>query len=231
MALSFDTKARIPATALQTTTSAASASYTCGANAGVLVVMVCYAGVTARTGGAPTYDNVALTQVQSRQGVTETSVEMWYISTPPVNQSLTVNVPNDNGVTMWVYLASGNTTNGYTYALDSSGALSTTASNPSASFTPTTSPTLVFAVVATGDDSFAPTVRAGTSLYEEDIATYGSACQYLVKSGTTPQVMFWAEVTNDDWGAIAAAFKEVPKPPPLKVNRAGLTGASGFMYY
>ena len=171
--------------------------------------MVLYAGTTARTGGDPTYNSVALTQCQSRQGVTETSVEMWYMLSPPVGSALTVNVPNGNGVTMWVYVASGNAASGNLIALDASGVTATTGSSPTVSVTTLTAGALIFAVVATGDNGFAPTARTGTSLYEEDIAAYGGAGQYYVKADTGVQAMSWTETTSDDYGAIAVAFKEV----------------------
>ena len=156
MALSYDTKLRIPATALSTTNVAASASYTCGANAKVLVVMVCYAGVTQRTGGAPTYNSVALQQAESLAGVTEAACELWYMLVPPVGSALTVNVPNDNGVTMWVYVASGNAAAGYVMGVDDTGITETTGESPLVNVVTTVSGDLIFAVVATGDNSFAP---------------------------------------------------------------------------
>src|SRR4030042_2065518 len=209
MALSYDTKARIPATALSTTASAATANYTCGANAEVLVVMILYAGVTARTGGAPTYNGVALTQAESRQGVTEASCELWYMLAPPTGSAYSINVPNSGGRTMWVYVASGNAASGYTCALDDTGINATTNSNPFVTIVTTTTGCLIFAVVASGDNTFAPTTRTGTSLYEEDIAAYGGAGQYYVMAGSGSQNMSWTEATSDDYGAIAAAFKEV----------------------
>src|SRR3990172_9139769 len=209
MALTFDTKLRIPATALSTTTGAPTADFTCGADAEVLVVMIMWAGQTARTGGSPTYNGVALTEASTRQGVTETSVELWYMLAPPVGSALSVSVPNDGGRTMWVYVASGNAAVGYTCALDAVGQNATTGASPNISITTLTANTLVFAVVATGDNTFAPTARTGTLLYEEDIAAYGSAGQYFVKTDVGSQTMSWTEATSDDYGAIAVAFKEV----------------------
>lgn len=225
MALSLDTQARIPATALTTTTAAASASYTCGANARVLVVMVLYAGVTARTGGAPTYNSVGLTQAETRQGVTEASCELWYLIDPPVSQSLTINVPNDNGRTMWVYVASGNAGAGMSVAFDDGGVNATTAASPTVTVVTTVNGCLIFAVVATGDNTFAPTARTGTSLYEEDIAAYGGAAQYLVKADSGSQAMTWTEATSDDYGAVAAAFREVTGPVNVALDTASLVGA------
>jgi hypothetical protein len=212
MALTYDTKGRIPVTPLTTTTGVATANFTCGADAEVLVVMVLYSGVTARTGGAPTYNSVALTQAQSRQGVTETSCELWYMLAPPVSQALSVSVPNDNARTMWIYIASGNAAAGYTCALDSSGVNATTGTNPTVSVTTIAAGCLIFAVVATGANTFVPTARTGISLYEEDLTsptTIGGAGQYYVKSNTGAQAMSWTFSTSDDYGAIAVAFKEV----------------------
>jgi hypothetical protein len=209
MALAYDTKERIPATALTTTTGAPTANYTCGANAGVLVVMLCWAGTTARTGGAPTYNGVALTQAGTQKTVTETSVEMWYLLSPPTGSALSLVVPNDGGMTMWVYVASATAAAGSTCAFDAVGEAATTGSSPTVSVTAVAAATIIFAVVASGDNTFAPTARTGTSLYEEDIANYGGAGQYYVKSGSGSQAMSWTESTSDDYGAIAVAFKEV----------------------
>ena len=225
MALAYDTKARIPATALSTTTSAPTANYTCGANAGVLVVMICWSGQTGRTGGAPTYNGVALTEAASRQGVTETSVEMWYLLSPPTGSSLEIIVPNDGGLTMWVYVASATVASGNTCAYDASGSNASTGSNPLVNLTVVATATIVFAVVATGDNGFSPTARTGTSLYEEDIAAYGGAAQYYVKSGAGSWTMSWTEGTSDDYGAIAGAFKEV-SAAKIFAGTAQLTSAT-----
>src|SRR3990167_359553 len=176
--------------------------------------MIMWAGQTARTGGNPTYNGVALTEASTRQGVTETSVELWYILAPPVGSALSVSVPNGGGLTMWVYVASGNAAAGNTCVLDAVGQNATTGENPNVSITTLTANTLVFAVVATGDNAFAPTARTGTSLYEEDIFTYGSAGQYANLAGTGAQTLSWTDTTSDDYGAIAAAFKEVAKNTP-----------------
>lgn len=137
---------------------------------------------------------------------------MWYMLAPPTGSALSVNVPNSGGLTMWVYVASATAASGYTCALDSSGVAATTGASPSVSLTAVVANTLIFAVVATGDNTFAPTARTGTSLYEEDIAAYGGAGQYYNKSGTGVQAMSWTEATSDDYGAISAAFKEVVAP-------------------
>ena len=87
-------------------------------------------------------------------------------------------------MTMWAYVASGNagTVNGCAY--DLSGTAATTGGTPTVSVTTGVAGCLIFAVVATGDNTFAPSARTGTALYEEDIAAYGAAAQYYVKSGT-----------------------------------------------
>lgn len=213
MAITIDTNLRIPATALETaTTDPFSAAYTCGANAEVLVVMICYAGVTARTGADPTYNSIGMTRVESNQGVTETTVEMWYLLAPPVSASYNIVIQNDNGRTMWVYVVSFNAAADKSLAKDSSAVNATTAANPGVTITTVNDNAMIVAVVATGDNTFAPSARTGTSLYEEDIAAYGSAAQYYLLASHGAQLVSWTETTSDDYGAIACAFYETSGP-------------------
>src|SRR3989304_5485768 len=119
MALTLDTQARIPVTALTTTTAdPITADYTCGANAKALVVMILYAAATQRTGGAPTYNGVAMIQAESLAGVTEAVCELWYMLTPPTGAAYQISIQNDNPRTAWVYVASINAAAGYTCGLD-----------------------------------------------------------------------------------------------------------------
>jgi len=210
MALTLDTNARIPPTALSVTTAnPITADYTCGANAAVLVLMIVYGSNVQRTGGSPTYNSVTLTQAESLAGVLEAVCEVWYLLQPPTGAAYQISIPNTNTRTTQVYVASVNAASGYTCALDATGITETTAANPTVQVITTVTGTLIFACVGTGDNAFAPTARTGTSLYEEDIATYGGAAQYYVMAGSGTQNMTWTEATSDDYGAIAVAFKEI----------------------
>ncbi len=209
MALSYDTKLRIPATALATTAAnPITADYTCGANAKILIVMVLYAGNVQRTGGSPTYNNVALSQAESLAGVTEAVCELWYLQNPPTGSALPISIPNTNTVTAWVYVVSVNAAAGYVIGVDDTGITETTGESPLVTLVTSVANTFLVACVASGDNSFAPTGRTGTSLYEEDIATYGGAAQYHTTADIGSIDLVWTESTSDDYGALGIALKE-----------------------
>lgn len=222
MALTFDTKLRIPTSASTTMTTAPTANYTCGSSAGALVVFVYWAGTTARTGGNPTYAGSALTEVFTQKTVTETSMETWYMLSPPSGVALELLIPNSGGRTMWVHAASGNSTSAsISYAYDSSGSNATTAANPNVSLTTVAAPTIIFAGVGTGDNTWLPTARTGTHVYDDDIGTYGSGTMYYIKTDTGAQTLTWSDATNDDYESIAVAFKEATRNFPIHtVNNA-----------
>jgi hypothetical protein len=216
MALTFDTRFRFPTTASSTSTATTfNFGYTCGSAVGALVLIPIWAGTTARTGGDPSYGGSPLTQVRTRVTVTETSIEMWYLLNP-CSGSFTLTLPNSGGRTMWVYAASGNSTSASVgYALDSSGSNAATEANPRVSITTVETPTIIFAGVGTGDNTWLPTSRTigFLSIYDDDIGTYGGGSQYGIKTtaaGVTSAS--WIDATSDDYNAIAVAFKEVARP-------------------
>ena len=219
MALSFDTKGRVPATLSTTTTSdPITGSFACGANAKALVVMIFYAASTQRTGGTPTYNGLELTQVESLAGVTEASCEMWYLLDPPTGAPYDVVVQNDNTRTAWVHYISINAASGKTCAVDDTGINETTAAYPNVTVITTVSDAFTVACVATGDNSFAPSATRGTVIYTDDPAAYGGGSQYLSGSASGSLVMTWTDSTSDDYGAIGVAFKEVDGVPLLVVS-------------
>jgi hypothetical protein len=92
---SFDTQLRFTGSSGPLTSP-----YTCGAGATVLVLGIVVGGATLRTGGAPTYNGITMTQAdETTQYATspETSVEMWYFLDPPVSAEYTISVPNAGG--------------------------------------------------------------------------------------------------------------------------------------
>lgn len=61
------------------TASPATFTYTSGTGTTVLVLNLVVIGSTARTGGTPTYNGVAMIQANSTRIATETNTEMWYL--------------------------------------------------------------------------------------------------------------------------------------------------------
>ncbi len=211
MAHTFDTSVANPATLTATaTTNPLATDYTCGAGATVLVLMLAMGPTSAaRTGGDPTFNSVPMTQADTNHGVTETSVEIWYMINPPTETQYSLSVPNSGGKAMKVVIASAKAATGYTSQYQDVGFIATTGASPNCTVN-TTAGGVVFAVAASGDQSFAPTARTGTNLYQGDVGAWGYATQYLLETVTsTPRTMSFTEATSDDYGMIAVSFSEV----------------------
>ena len=79
-------------------------SVTVAAGDTVLVVPIVVASATLRTGGDPSYNSRALTQMGTTQQAAsspETSVELWYLLNPPVGTA-NISVPNAGTLTVSV---------------------------------------------------------------------------------------------------------------------------------
>lgn len=209
MAHTFDTSLRFPASGTSTT-NPLSTSFTCGAGTTVLVVMLNYAGGSDRAGGAPTYNGLSLTQAdQNRRGTTnpEGTAELWYLLNPPTGAAYTVSVPNSGGVAMSMVIASAISASGAS-ALDVTNGGGGVSANPSVSVDTTVNGDVIFAVVVDGAQSWAPTGRTGTQLYDTDNGAWGGGAQYLLQTSAGTQAMGWTFGTSEDWGLVVAAFKE-----------------------
>jgi hypothetical protein len=215
MAHSYDTSFRIPASGTSTS-NPVTGSYICGTGSTVLVVMINYAGSTARGGGAPTFNGIALTQAdQQRYGSTgpECSSEIWYLLDPPTGAAYTVNVPNSGGLATVVMVASAKAASGKKSALDVSSGLGAVGTNPTtSSFTTTVNGDAIFATVANGAQSWSPTSRTGTQLSDSDNGAWGGGFQYLMQAAAGSTTMGWTFGTSEDYGIIAVAFKEYTPP-------------------
>ena len=205
MAFTYDTKAKITAAV----TNPQAVNYTCGASAKLLVVTLIYAYGT-RT-GAPTYNSVALTQADQTRyhsASPEACAEIWYMLAPPTGSSYEISVPNPNTLSLEVVISSYSTASGYCAMLHSATGSNNASANPSVSITPTLNNALIVAVVGSGHDTFAPSARSGTSLYETDNGTWGGGHQYFIQTTAAAKAMSWTQA-SDDWGCCVAAFVEV----------------------
>ena len=83
-------------------------NHTCGEQARLLVISLFVTGTTARTGGSPTYNGVAMTQGNSFYFTAggDGGVEQWYMIYPPTGSSYTISVPNSNSITFDISAAS-----------------------------------------------------------------------------------------------------------------------------
>ena len=204
MAITLDTSTLIAAS----TSDPVTGNHTCDADAKLLVAtLVC--GVNGRT-GAPTYNSVPLTQADSTRSSSlnpEAFAELWYLPGPDTGSAYAISVPNPLGLSLEVCTSSYIPDADCDVKLDvATGGQNNSSANPSVSTTPLTNSAVIVAVVASGHDTWAPSARSGTQLYDTDNGTWGSGHQYYVQDGTpAAKAMSWTQAA-EDWGMVVAAF-------------------------
>jgi len=209
MAHTYDTKANL---IRGRSASGRDLSYTCGAGATLLVLGIVVDGLTARTGGAPTYNGVALTQASTNaQAVSgETTVELWYLLNPPTGAAYTIHIPDDNNVYFTAEASSYKAQSNYTSALRTADLGSGTGTNPTGpTHTGLASGDVIVAAIGSGATTWNPSGRTGVQLYDVDDGSYGDGGQYLIKTDANNTAMAWTFGTSDDWAIVSAVFKEV----------------------
>lgn len=200
-----------------TRTSAASnpittASFTIDSNEKLLVLMLKVNGATNRAGGSPTFGGQTMTQANSTQkAVTspEASAELWYLLDPPTGAN-TASIPNTGLLTIFYTLATAkasSTTSGIV-VLDGANGGNNTSTNPTPGAVVCTDyGGIGFAITAGGWTSWngSPT---GTLIANTDDGADGGGEQYFVVTNPGSKTLDWLFGTSDDWGAVAAFFKE-----------------------
>lgn len=187
-----------------------------GTKALVLMLIWAPAGARDNTNNTPTFGGYSFTQINTRRqaGLSpEGSAEMWVLINPPTDQSYTLSVPNGNAMAVKVWAsfvgADGNIEIGAT------GGNGGTSTNPAYTLSGTGTDTLVFGVIFSGANTWAPTGRSGAQIYDRDLGTWGGGCQYRISgTGGTTQIS-WLFGTSDDWGIVAGELLE---------TAAGVTG-------
>jgi len=201
MALTYDTKAQKVAA-----TNPVVLSYTCGANAKVLVVGLVVNSLFIRSEDDPTvtYNGVAMTAVSRQAAATEVTAELWYLINPLTGAAYNISIPNDNSSNIRViassYISSGDV------SLDVSSAEKGTTANPSRSVTTTVDGDAIVDIMASSLDT-AETGNNRTLLYSNDEGNWNSASQYALQA-TLGAITFTHTIAAANWGHIVAAFKE-----------------------
>ena len=211
MAHTFDTKVKIPAAANATTAANPSTgTFTCGVDTTLLTLGLIHATATDRGGGAPTYNNIAMTKADINRSAPvspEAEAELWYLLDPPTNQPLLISVPNSGGLAMAIFVSSYKAQAGYTSVLDVAAGTGSTSANPSVRLVTTANGDAIIGVVAHGANAWLPTRQSGTVIYNTDPSTWGGGAQYILQPTAGVVLFNWTQA-SDDYGAIAAAFKE-----------------------
>lgn len=202
--------------ALAARTSAATnpitVAHTINAGETVLVLMMKVVGATDRTGGAPTYGGRAMVQASTTQKAASTpecSAELWYLTNPKVGAGTLV-IPNAGSLTIFYERAAAKAPLGYGSVVNAVVGANATSVNPTATLQLTEPNTIIFSIVATGAQTWAPSARTGTLIADSDDGATGTGSQYLITNTIGAQVMGWTFATNEDYGTVAAAFSQQP---------------------
>jgi hypothetical protein len=195
----------------------------------VLVLLLKVDGSANRNTSAPTFAGLTLTQANSTQKAAaspEASAELWYLLNPPIG-SFTCTIPNSGALNVFYTLATGKAKAGGRSAFDVAIGANGTSANPApGSVTTTEDGDIGFAVCATGAQTWAPSARAGTQIADTDDGAHGGGEQYHLQVTAGATNLGWTFATSDDWGAVAAYFKEVA---PLALNNyMGIRAGSGI---
>jgi hypothetical protein len=212
VAHTYGTKARIPETATTTNANPVTFAITCAAGTTVLWLGIVVNGTTQRTGGAPTYNGIAMTQAGSKRnagGTPETYVEQFYLLDPPTGSSYNISIPNTNTLNLTATAATGLAGAGKASALDAQSGAAGSSTNPAATVTTTVAGDIVFAICGDGATTWNPTAWSGVQLYDWDAGTRGHGAQYVLVAGTGSQATNWTFGTSEDWAISNAAFKIV----------------------
>lgn len=182
----------------------------------VACLMIKGVGATNRAGGAPTLSNAAnsytFTQANSTQKAAaspEASAELWYVVSPEVG-SYTLTIPNTGPITCFFTLAMGKAAAGGSSAFGQANGGNGTSANPTPGAVTCDAGDIVFAAVASGATTWAPSAQAGTAIANTDDGAHGGGEQYSVRSAGGSFTLNWTFGTSDDWGAVAATFREIP---------------------
>lgn len=205
------------------------ASVTVNPGETLLVVMLKVNGGTNRAGGALTWGEFILSQadaVQKAATSPEASTELWYLENPPAGTK-TLTIPNTGALTIFRQIAMARAKGGGLSKFNAAAGSNGTSTNPTpGAIAGCLAGDIVFATVASGATTWAPTAQAGTVIQNTDDGAHGGGTQYSIRGADGSFTLNWTFGTSDDWGAVAAAFSEVP--PVVFNNYMGVDVGDGM---
>lgn len=181
----------------------------------VFSLLIKAVGATNRAGGAPTWGPYTFTQANATQKAAaspEASAEIWYLlNALPRTDDLII--PNTGALSIYYQIVMARAKAGSRSALDLTGGANGTSTNPApGSITTSENGDFIVSCNANGATTWAPSAQAGTNISNNDDGAHGWGAQYLLQSTKGAINLGWTFSTSDDWGAVVAAFKEVPFP-------------------
>lgn len=198
----------------------------------VLALMLKIVGATDRTGGAPSWGSLVLQQantIQKAAASPEAGCELWYLVNPPLtsaSDSRTLTIPNAGALTIFYQVALGRAAAGRGSEFNAAAGANNTAANPSPGSVNCEAGDIAFAITSGGWTTWAPSAQAGTVISNNDDGADGGGTQYALRGTAGAFTLDWTFGTSDDWGAIAATFRE--RPAHTFNNFMGVDGASGM---
>jgi hypothetical protein len=181
----------------------------------VCALLIKTTGATTRAGGAPTWGEFTLTQANSAQIAAvspEASCEIWWLVNPPA-ATKTLTIPNTGAQTVLYTIVRAKAAAGGRSAFDAANGGNNTSANPTPGAVTCSEPGgFVVAITAGGWTTWAPSGQAGTVIANTDDGADGGGEQYSLQANPGAVTLSWTFATSDDWGAVVAAFKEIPAP-------------------
>lgn len=212
MGHTFDTKVKIPVAA-NTTTNANPATGTVSITSDVTLVtlgMMYNGGASDRLGGAPTIGGVPFQQADQNRKHTapEAVAELWYLTSNIPTGTNLISIPNaPTARSLVAFVSTYKAPAGFRSILDVAAGTGTISANPSVRLVTTSDGDVIVGVVADGDNAWSPTAQSGTVIYNDDPSTWGGGAQYILQAAAGEVISAWI-VGSDDWGSVAAAFKQ-----------------------
>lgn len=184
----------------------------------VVCLMLKVNGGTNRAGGSPTWGEYTFQQANTTQKAAtspEASTELWYLLNPAPG-TFTLTIPNTGALTVFYVVGHGLAKAGGKSAFDGANGGNATSTNPTPGAIVTTEDgDILFATVCSGATTWNPGSQAGTVIQNTDDGAHGGGTQYLLQAAKGSVTLGWTFGTSDDWGAVAAAFSEIP---PVALN-------------
>lgn len=201
-------------------------SVSCPIGTTVLVVFLSWNTVVERI-GTPTYNGVNMSpsgQGQVYQAGGETTIECWYMLSPPTKSSYDLSVPNITGKPIFISASCYKAGTGKISEFDISASVTGNSANGNIDIEPTLDGAAIIAGLTSGFS--APPVAAETEIYTNDWGNQVFGDQYYMQvTGGIIKNMAWT-ISTETWEAIAIAFKEADPPSGWGHKFAGVANAN-----
>lgn len=194
----------------------------------VVVVSLKVRGATNRAGGSLTWGPYTLVQANSTQKAATTpecSAELWYLLNPAPG-TFNLIIPNTGALTVFYGVDTARAAAGGKSVFRAANGGNNTSTNPTPGAAAASAGAIMFAIVATGATTWAPSAQAGTIINNTDDGADGTGRQYSLRATTGNFTLNWTFATSDDWGAVVASFDEVP--PSQFNNFMGVSVGDGM---